>query len=152
MAASTKAMASVGSSMYISMSLPTAETVEGYKTLTYTEIGELDSIPEYGPESEEITRTPLKKNIVDKGKGARNMGSGAAEMAWAPGDAGQALLIQAEKQPGAVSIKVELPDGTLEYYQALVLSYKRTPGAAGDWLTATAQLSIKSEIITDYPA
>lgn len=152
--AATKAMQSVTSTMFVSAALPATQDAAGYAALTasWKEIGELDTIPEYGPKSASVTRTPIKTGIVDKQKGSRDMGQLTLDMAWAPGDVGQAALITAEAGTAPVAFKVQLPDGTMEYFNANVMSYTRTPGASGNFVKAASMLDIKTQIVTVYPA
>jgi hypothetical protein len=146
-------MQSVGSTMFISAVLPTTLDAAGYAagTLVWKEIGELDTIPEYGPETETNTRTPLKTGNKDKLKGATDFGSFTLDGAYAPGDVGQAALLAASGVTSAVACKVQFPDGTIDYFTALVMSFKRAPGASGDFVKMTSKIEIKTPLVTVYP-
>lgn len=155
MTAATKAMQSVGSTMFLSAVLPPTLDASGYGGVTpvWKEIGELDNIPEYGPETQTVSRTPLKTGVTDKQKGSTDYGSFTLEGAYAPGDVGQAaLIVAAAPTATAVAIKVQMSDGTIEYYTALIMSYKRTPGASGDFVKFTSKVEVKTPIVTVYTA
>lgn len=153
MPAATKAMQSVGSSFFISAVLPPTFDAAGYggATPVWKEVGELDTIPEYGPETETITRAPLKTGVKDKQKGSTDFGSLTLDGAYAPGDVGQAALLAASGVTTAVACKSVLPDGTIDYFTALVMSYKRAPGASGDFVKFSSKIEIKTPIVTVYP-
>jgi hypothetical protein len=146
-------MQSVGSSFFLSTVLPATLDAAGYggATPVWKEVGELDNIPEYGPETDTVTRAPVKTGTKDKQKGMTDWGSFTLEGGWAPGDVGQAALsASAAPTAGTVACKVQLPDGTLEYFTALVMSYKRTPGASGDFVKFTSKIEIKTPIVTVF--
>lgn len=150
-AAATQAYTSVGSSMFISATLPATQDSAGYTAVTgasWIEIGELDSIGEYGPKSDTTSRTPLKKNVTQKYKGARNFGSCALAMGYAPGDPGQALLKTAEATSATYAFKVVDSSGSTDYFTGLVMDYTKTVGAAGDYTKGASNIELNSSIVT----
>jgi hypothetical protein len=147
-------MQSVGSTIFISATIPATLDAAGFggATPVWKEVGEVDTIPEYGPETDTITRAPIKTGVKDKQKGMTDYGSFSLDGAYAPGDVGQAALIAASAPTaGAVAVKIQLSDGTLDYCTALVMGYKRTPGASGDFVKFTSKIEIKTPIVTVYP-
>lgn len=153
MPAATEAYSPIGSFISIALALPTAQTDTAYGQLTWIEIGEVDNIGEYGPESSTQSRTALKDGVVRKRKGPRNYGALPLTMALVPGDEGHEALLVAEDQPDPVSIKVTHGDGTVEFFRGLVMSYKRNIGGAESGTAmASANIEIDSPIVTKYPA
>ena len=150
MPAATKAMQSVGASFFLVPSLPATNDAAGFAAVTgWKEVGEVDNIPEFGPETDTVSRTPLKTGVKDKQKGSTDYGAFNLEGGWAPGDVGQAALIAASAPTaGAVSCKVVFPDGAIDYFTALVMSYKRTVGASGDFVKFTSKVEIKNAIVS----
>jgi hypothetical protein len=149
MTAPTKAMQSVGATFSFAPSQPATNDAAGFAAVTgWLEVGELDNIPEYGPETATVSRTPLKTGVTDKEKGSTDYGSFTLDGGWAPGDVGQAGLIAASAPTAAAgSCKVRFPDGTIDYFVGLVMSYKRTVGASGDFVKFTSKVEIKNAIV-----
>jgi hypothetical protein len=147
-------MQSVGTGVFIAAALPATYDAAGFAAVAnYKEIGELDTVPEYGGESATVARTPLKTGVTDKQKGSTDYGSFTLDGAYAPGDVGQAQLITSSAPTaGPVTVKVVLPDGTIDYFVALIMGYKRTPGASGDFVKFASKVEIKTAIVTVYPA
>lgn len=152
MPAATEAYSPIGTTVSICLDLPTAQTGTAYAALTFIEIGEVDNVGEFGPESSTQSRTALKDGIVRKRKGPRNFGALPLQMAHVPGDEGHEALIAAEDSPDPVSFCVTHGDGTKEYFRGLVMSYKRNPGGAesGTAMSST-NIEIDSAIVTVYP-
>ena len=147
MTASTKAFQSVGSSVFVASAAPTTLDATGWAAVTpWIEIGELDKIGEVGAKWSLITRTPLKNNIVQKLKGGRNYGSMQLDMGYAPGDVGQVELHAAEGRTTVESVKLVYADGSIDYFQAMVMQYTRTIGGSGDYTQAVSVLEITSAI------
>ena len=155
MAAPTDWTSSTGSQFFMSLATPASLDAAGYGAvgMTYTEVGHIDSIGEYGPEAAENSRTPLKTGVKEKRKGVTDYGAIPLNMAMVQGDAGQELLIEASDPAyrNPVTCYVKFPDGTKEYFRALIMSYKRNPGGAEANLMATVNVSITSPLVTVYP-
>lgn len=152
MPGATEAFTSVGTVISIANAVPVTFDEAGFAAVAgYTEVGEVEELPEYGPESSVQTRTPLKSGVVRKRKGSTNYGSMPLQAALVPGDAGHVKMKTAQEASGPSSFKIVYPDGMIEYFTALVTSYKRTPGGADSWAMATFNLEIDSEIVTDLP-
>lgn len=152
MPGATVAFSSLGSTIAISNVLPATHDVAGYEALTFTEIGEVADIGEFGPEYSVTTFTPIKTGIVRKRKSSVNYGSMPLSMAMVPGDAGHVKLLTGLNDYDAQAFKVTYQDGTVEYFDALVMSYKRAVGGADGITMASTQLEVDSTIVTDLPA
>jgi hypothetical protein len=150
MPAATKAMQSVGTSIFIATGAAATNDAAGFAAVTgWKEILEVDEIPEYGPETDTVTRAPLKTGVKDKQKGMTDYGSIDLTGGWAPGDQGQAQLITSSApSAGAVSMKIVMPDGAIDYFTALIMGYKKTPGASGDFVKFKSKIEIKNAIVS----
>lgn len=153
MPASNTVLSPIGS--FISIALvgrPATFTAAGYAALTSIEIGEVDSVGEYGAESALQSRTRLKDGQVVKSKGARNFGALPLTLAMVPGDAGQKALRDAEATQVDYAVTVTFPDGTKDYMMCFVMSFKDNIGnAEGGTVMAAATLEINSKPIRVYP-
>jgi len=141
---------STGLILSVSAALPATEDKVGYDALTWTEVGEIVSIGEYGPSQEEVNHTPLKTGLVEKYKGATDNGSLAIEMGKDATDAGQ-LLLDAGANGAAKftvhSIKIEYPQGDIDAFQGLIFGFNKNPGAINSIVSASTNIGINSNII-----
>lgn len=107
-----------------------------YAALTWTEIGLVESLSEYGDASTPVNFTSLGDGRVRKGKGSRDAGDMTITCGHDATDAGQQALVAAEGTNFRYPFKVEFPnklndEGTDEvhYFVGKVMS-KRIGGAS----------------------
>lgn len=134
---------------------PATNDQVGYEALTFTEVGQLIDLPEYGPTTQVVESNPLKTGITEKYAGFTNQGSVSLGLEWDPQDAGQTILSDAINPGGAFvphSFKIAYNDGTVEYFQGGIFSYTRAPGSANSMVGSTAQVEINSAITRVLPA
>lgn len=151
MAASKIAMTSAGSTLEICLAQPATETKAGYEALSFVDIGEVTSIPSHGKTYDKVEHRPLKSRRVRKLKGGYDQGAFTVPVAYAPGDDGQLLVIEALDMDASVSFCETLQDGTKVYYQALVMSYPRNIGSTGDITAAEFNVEVDSDEVIVYP-
>lgn len=153
MAGSTEAMTSAGTTLAISATLPTAITKTQYAGLTYTEIGEVTDGGTIGRTYNIVNHNPLKTRGTVKLKGSYDDGTMAIKMAYAPGNAGQALIETALDDDDFYAFKLTLQDGTIKYFEAQVSSAPVEVGTVDTITGSTVNLNVKSgTIITVLPA
>ena len=75
-----------------------AETLSQFLEDTYTEVGEVEDLGEFGDESEEVTFASLADARLQKLKGVRDAGTIALICGRDDGDVGQDALIVAEAE------------------------------------------------------
>lgn len=121
--------------------------------LTFVEIGEVESIGEFGDTAAAITFTSLAAARVRKLKGARDAGDVSIVVANDPADAGQIAAIAAEKTPYTYAIKVVAADAVTEdwtnseyYFAAKVMSARLGQKGANDVNKRTIVLAIDTAI------
>ena len=142
------ARTSAGSSVAIGAAAGT-ESLAGFQAVSYTEIGEVTNIGEFGKQYNLVTHNPISNRRTQKYRGSYNQGQLQLEMARDTADPGQADLIAANDSDDNVSIRVTLQDGTNLYMHCQVFSYVTGVGGVDDITSATAQLEINSEIFSD---
>lgn len=152
MAATDDIIESVGTKLSISVGKPTTFDGAGYAAKTYTEVGFLIDLGEHGPESGEVKVNLLSANISRKRKGIRDFGSLPVGLALVPADDGQIMMRAAEAGRDPVSVCLELPDTTKEYFMAFVMSFKVNPGNSESTVMASSNLGIDSESVWVDPA
>lgn len=129
-----------GTTLSISAALPASITQTAYAALSWTVVGEVTSVPEYGKVWQTVAHQALAKKYPDHFKATYDNPAMQIPAAYAPGDAGQVIVKAAVESTNAYSIKIAYPDGETEYMQALVLGAPTTPGASGDIVGANIQI------------
>lgn len=147
-----------GAKIYIGPINTTADSVSDYSGLSYVEIGEVESIGEFGDQASTIEFTSLADARVRKRKGVRNAGDLNVVCANDPLDAGQIAAIAAEATENTYAIKVELADAadandtdSVFYFRALVASARLSIGAANEMIKRNFAMLIDSAI-TEVPS
>jgi len=146
-----------------SISIAPSVTVEpanaaAYLALTWTVIGSVFSLADYGDQSQILTATTLQENRVFKAKGPRDAGTLALTVLDRYDDAGQVALIAAQATQFMYPIKITLPNqlttgGTaqIDYLCAFVVSQRLTVGTASDIAKRLFQLAINTKVTTSAP-
>jgi hypothetical protein len=125
---------SVGTEVYVDDQAPATYDSTGFAALTWALCGELADLPSFGTESALATHTPLSTGIVAKRRGSINYGSVTLTMAVSATDA-------------AVSVKVVLVSGEIQYFTAQVMSYKVNVANADAVTMAEVTLEIDNSIV-----
>lgn len=133
---------SAGTSIGITSSAPATFNVAGYSALTFTNIGEVTDLGEFGREYNLITHNPLGTRGTVKLKGSFNEGSISLQLGLDTDDAGQILAKTASQSDGDFSFKVTTQNGDDYYFQAKVMSFKVGVGSVDSVTTATINLEI----------
>lgn len=142
-----------GAKIYIGPTT-TATTASQYAALSYTEIGEIESIGEFGDSASIITFTSLGDARVRKRKGVNDAGDLQVVVANDPLDAGQIAANNAAETTFAYALKIVLADGadsndtdSTFYFHGLVMSSRLNVGAANEIVKRTYQIAIDTAII-----
>ena len=143
----SKAFTSAGTKLFISASAPATYNSTGFAALTWTEIGEVSDMGEFGRQYNLVTFNTLGDRRTVKRKGSYNDGTIACQMARVPDDAGQTILTTAVNSDNSYSIKIKLQDGTVFYTSAQVMSYTTNIGNVDQITSATVNLEIDNDIL-----
>ena len=136
----------LGATISAVASNPATEDETGYAALTFVEIGHVEDVPSYGPEHDKTEFVPLKTGIKDKFHGAVDYGSVVLPMAMDRSNAGQNVLTSALDSKAVISFKIAFFDGSVDYIQGKVFSFKR--GASiGKVVMAEATLEFTTKVI-----
>ena len=147
----SKAFTSAGTTLSISAGTAATYNRIGFEALTFTEIGEVSDLGEFGRQYNLVTFNTLGDRRTVKRKGSFNDGTIAAQMARVPSDAGQTILTTAVNSDASYSIKIELQDGTIFYTTAQIMSYTTNIGNVDQITSATVNMEIDNDII-EVPA
>lgn len=131
-----------GTIISISAAAPATFNEAGYEALTWSAIGEITDGGEHGREYAEVLHNPIATRGTQKFKGSFNEGTKTVVAALDDDDAGQVIVKAALNDDDNASFKVLYPDGSADYFQAKVMSYKKGTGTVDTMRTATMNLSI----------
>ena len=135
---------SAGSTLKVSAGTPATFDSTGYAALTWTAVGEVTSIPEFGREYNLVTHNPINTRATVKLKGSYNEGQVSLALGLDTDDAGQILLKTASGSDSNYSFQVTTQNGDKYYFQAQVMSFKTNVGGVDDVTSATVMLEITS--------
>ena len=147
----SKAMTSAGTTIGISAALPATYNDTGFAALTFTEVGEVSDLGEFGREYNVVKFNPLKDRRTVKRKGSFDDGTVQVQLAKAATDAGQVILKTATNSDASHSIKIVLQDGTIFYFTAQVSSSTVNVGNVDQITSSTFKLEIDNDIIEKLP-
>jgi hypothetical protein len=144
------ATTAAGTTISISAGVPATQDVAGYAALTYTEIGDIESIGTFGASVNKIEFQPLK-GAKQKFKGSTDYGSLQPKLAHNKADAGQTLLRTAgdPDNNALFAYKVVLPSGDKRYFQGRVFGYPESIDGADSVVMANPTIEISVKVIKD---
>jgi hypothetical protein len=128
-------------------------------TDTYTLIGEVVSIGEYGKTYNEISHLPLSTRAKQKFKGSYDDGNLSLNLGNDLEDDGQAAALVALDDDDAFNFRIEYNDkatpsghGSYRYFKGRVMSFKESVPGTDSIIGATCAISIQSGTITRVSA
>jgi hypothetical protein len=133
---------SAGTTLKISASTPATFDAAGYGALTYTNIGEITNLGEFGREYSLITHNPIGNRGTVKRKGSFNEGTMALQLGLDKNDAGQILAKSASVSDDDYSFEITTQNGDKYYFQAQVMSFKIGLGEVNSITSASINLEI----------
>lgn len=141
-----------GSKLSIGTKAPATDATT-YAADTYTLVGEIENIGEFGDEVSSATFTALANRRVRKFKGTYDAGDLQLTVGFDSGDLGQAALNAALKDEGSAdyNFKVEFEDGDVFYFSGKVMSRRISVGGAEDIVKANINIAIGTAVL-EIPA
>lgn len=133
---------SAGTTLAITASAPATFNAAGYAALTFSNIGEITDLGEFGREYNLVTHNPVGDRGTVKLKGSFNEGQMTLQLGLDNSDAGQALAKDAVESDNNYSFKLTLQDGSVYYFQAQVMSFKISVGNVDQVTSATIMLEL----------
>ena len=115
----------IGGFLSVSAATPVTFDADGYVALSWTEVGGVSEIPEFGATYSAVTFTPLQTGIVDKFHGELNYGSITIPLGYDSEDAGQIILRDSLASKDEISFRETRSDGTVRYIMGKVMSFLR---------------------------
>jgi hypothetical protein len=143
---------STGVKLYVSAATPATFDAVGYAALTWVEVKEVTTIPEYGPQAQVVTHEPLATGVTEKFGGFINYGSLAVEGAFDASDAGQIILRANALQPNTqIAVKIEYPLNQSDYSFGKCFSGTKNPGSANSMVGTSFNIEFNKPIV-EVPA
>lgn len=150
--------ATAGSKVFIGPATPAQSAdfeKEDFESLTFVEIGWIETIGQFGDESSEITFEAIGEGRTQKLKGVRNAGNLELVCGVDPSDAGQSALRAAELTPHDYAFKIQFNDAppesgstpSLRYFIAKVMTAREQLDGANNVVRLAATLGINSNIV-----
>lgn len=139
-----------GTSLAISAGPPVANDAVSFALLSYTVVGEVVSLGEHGATYALVTHNPLDSRRTKKFKGSVNDGTLAVGLGLDITDAGQVVLLAGADglQVDTVhSVRITFQDGSIEYFQAKVMSYTRNPSTIDAIVAANTVFEVENQIV-----
>lgn len=133
---------SAGTTLKISAAIPATFDSIGYAALTYTTIGEITDLGEFGREFALVTHNPIGSRGTVKLKGSFNEGQISTTMGLDTDDAGQILAKAASLSDNDYSFTLTTQNGDKYYFQAKVMSFKVNPASVDSVTTASMTLEL----------
>lgn len=138
----------VDSVISISASSPATFDSVGYAALSYTDIGE---ITDWNPGEKTYNTTPtnpVAQRRTSKYKGTYNNGADSLVINRDDDDAGQVICLSALDSDAEHSFKVTYQDGTIDYFQGLVVGFSTGAGNADSLVTRNMQVERTRDTVT----
>jgi hypothetical protein len=144
-----------GCKIFIGPANTTADSQSDYESLSYTLIGEVENIGEFGDTFNEITFTPISDRRVRKFKGSKNAGTLPLVLGRDVTDAGQAAMKAARDSDSEYAFMVQQNDvvsgspsnPTTFWFRALVMGFTIDIGDAESIIRANGSLGINSDVV-----
>lgn len=133
---------SAGTTLKISAGVPATFNTAGYAALTYTAIGEITDLGEFGREYSLVTHNPVGNRSTQKFKGSFNEGTMTLQLGLDTDDAGQILAKAAVASDNNYAFEVVTQNGDKYYFQAQVMSFKLGVGDVNKITSATIMVEI----------
>ena len=142
----SEVMTSAGATLALSAGIPASEDSAGYGVLAWTVIGEVTDLGGLGRVYNLVTHNPIASRKTEKFKGSFNEGSQNVGLAIDRDDPGQVLAKTALASDDNYSFRLTYQDGSIDYYQAKVMSFETSVGSNDQIVSGTIAVEIDSEI------
>lgn len=131
-----------GATLHVSASQPATYDSSGYAAITWTAVGEITDLGEFGREYVLVKHNPIYTRATKKLKGSYDEGELAMQLASDTDDAGQIILKTASQSDSDYSFKITMQNGDKYYGQAKVSKFKVAPGSVDNVVALSATLAI----------
>jgi hypothetical protein len=141
---------SLGTVLSVSASSPSTYDSSGFAALSYSVVGEITSIPEFGGTAQVNTSIPIATGIVNKRAGSYDYGQSSLGISRDAADAGQIALKSGfdGANKGVVhAVRLVLASGTTVYFTAIISSFTLDLGDANQWQGHNVTLDLTNSVL-----
>lgn len=141
---------SAGSTLGVSATLPTTfdnNVTTGYASLTFTTIGEITDLGEFGRQYNRVDHLPLASRQIVKRKGSYDNGTMTVVCALDEDDAGQVIMKAAAGSDNSYAFRVTLQNGDIYWFTGQVMSDNINVGGTDNITQITYQIEIDRAIV-----
>lgn len=131
-----------GTTISVSAGIPATFNSTGYAALTYSVVGEITDGGGHGRKYNEVTHMPIGSRGTQKFKGSFNEGTKTLQLAINATDAGQVILNTALLSDAPFAFKVLTQGGSIDFFQARVMSFQKSTAGVDSIFSATVEISI----------
>jgi hypothetical protein len=140
---------STGTTLSASASLPATFDGTGYGALSFTEIGEVQEVGEFGKSYNIVSHQTVGQPYPSKSKGVYDVDDISITLAMDDSDSGQGLLATALDASASYSFQVTTPDTVDRYFTAKVSSVKKGSFSGDAVINATVTLTVDPESMVE---
>ena len=133
----------------VSASLPATYDVTGYAALSYTLIGEVENLGEFGQTYNLVSFLPLAQRGASKVKGSYNNGRFEPQLALDVADAGQVIMLAALASDNQYAFEVTLNGGEIFYFSGLVMKFAPVINTVDDIVRRSSIIEIGREFVVE---
>ena len=141
---------SLGAIYSISAGEPATYNSAGFVALTFTEVGEVATLGDFGATFEDVTFVPLKTGITEHRKGGVDYGELSMSIAYDEADAGQILIksgVDGANRDVIYSHKIELTGGEIFYFTGQFFSAPYSIADASSMVTQSVTVKLTNQTI-----
>ena len=139
-----------GAKLAVSVALPATEDEAGYDSLTWVEIGEIESFGERGRSYTSVQWLPLSKRREEVRKGSYTEGAPTYVLGKDIADAGQVILAAGLLSDDDIAFKEIAPDGSYEYFSGVVLGLSNAGGDVNTIQRQNLAININVDVIGPF--
>mgnify|MGYP006172880589 CR=1 FL=1 len=147
---------SLGTTISIHFGVPATYDTDGFDAImTFSEVGEVADVGEFGGSMTPNTHTPVKTGIVNKVEGPIDYGNQTLQMARMTGDDGQVIAkagFDGANKGKVHSFKVVYVDGLIEYYTGIITAFTSNVGSASAVRNAGITVALNNKVLVKEPA
>lgn len=134
-----------GTTLGISVAAPATFNAAGYEALTFVTIGEITDAGSHGRVYQVPTANVLAERSTRKVKGTYDEGTKSLQLLIDHEDAGQEMLREALDSDDVYTFAVGYPDGSFDYFQALVTSFQTQASSPDSFISGTVDLALTTD-------
>ena len=136
-----------GTVIGISATLPATHDALGFEALTFTTVGLVESLGEFGKVFELVTFKPLDSRGTLKAKGSYDNGSTEFSYAIKAADGGQTILIAASDSDDSQALSFTYQDGSVDYITGIVMGFRKANGSTSDVYKAKSTVEFDTDFV-----